>query len=105
MPVKPFSPQEAREALKKNLPDYVIEAVNQLLAEKIGSSSYITLMQDEVLDLIMELSNGEVTRDEVIKRHYLDFEGVYRDAGWKVTYDRPAYNEHYKASFKFSVKK
>jgi len=104
MPVKPFSPQEAREALKKNLPDYVIEAVNQLLAEKIGSSSYITLMQDEVLDLIMELSNGEVTRDEVIKRHYLDFEGVYRDAGGKVTYDRPGFNEDYEASYCFRIR-
>ena len=75
-----------------------------MLAKQIGTSSSVNLMQNEVLDRIVELSNGEVTRDEAFKRHYLDFEGVYRDAGGKVTYDRPGFNEDYEASYCFRIR-
>jgi hypothetical protein len=33
----------------------------------------------------------------------LDIEDTYREAGWKVEYDKPAYCENYPANFTFRV--
>jgi hypothetical protein len=43
-----------------------------------------------------------VSRQEVFDNQWLDIEDIYREAGWKVSYDKPAYNETYKAYFTFS---
>lgn len=62
--VKPISPKEVTHMI----PDFIFEAVNQLIKEK-----------------------------------WLDIEDHYRKAGWKVTYDKPAYCENYDAYFKFEM--
>jgi hypothetical protein len=36
---------------------------------------------------------------------WLDIEDVYGEHGWKVYYDRPAYNEDYEPTFKFTKKR
>ena len=35
----------------------------------------------------------------------MDFEALYRESGWKVSYDSPAYDENYDAYFTFEPKK
>jgi hypothetical protein len=37
----------------------------------------------------------------IFEKGLLDVETVYERAGWKVTYDKPAYNETYPATFRF----
>jgi len=42
------------------------------------------------------------TRDEVFDKGWLNIEPMYRAAGWKVVYDKPAYNESYEPTFTFT---
>ena len=44
------------------------------------------------------------TRELVYPSRDSDIEDIFREAGWKVTYDKPAYNESYDAYFKFEGK-
>lgn len=99
--VKPFTPEDVERTFNDNLPDFVIEAVNELLAENFsGKGISIRLQQDDIVKRIME--KGEIKeREEVFEKHYLDFEALYRKNGWKVTYDKPGYNETYEAYFEF----
>jgi hypothetical protein len=85
-------------ALNREFPDFVIESFNEcIVASKLKNST--TVKQDDVMDLICAKS-GE-TRQKVFDNHWLDVEQYYRNAGWIVTYDKPAYNESYKAYFTF----
>jgi hypothetical protein len=44
---------------------------------------------------------GDLTRAFIFSKGYLNFEELYEAQGWKVVYDKPAYNESYKANFTF----
>ena len=93
MKVKPITPDEVAH----EIPDVIIEVVNTLIKEKWnGQKAHI--LQDEIL---LRLS---IPRDEVFEKHWLDFEPIYREAGWHVIYDKPGFNENYKAFFDFTKK-
>ena len=100
--IKPITPDE----VKHSIPDFIIEAVNNLIQEKWdGHSAVIT--QDEILDLVTcdETDwgdNSKPTRKKVFDKGWLDFEPIYRNVGWNVEYDKPGFNETYKAYFKFT---
>jgi len=98
---KPLSPDEVYD--NPDVPDFVIEAVNKLLKQQFRNGS-CTLKQDEITDEIIKIAPEGVTKTELYKKHYMDFEIVYRNAGWKVEYDKPAFNESYEAKFTFSRK-
>lgn len=106
MSVRPITPDEALEKFADQIPDFVIEAVNELLAKKCRSkTSEIKLLQKEVVDNIMQ--KGAIPEEEknsVFDKGYLDFETLYREAGWDVSYDKPGYNESYEAFFVFKRK-
>ncbi len=93
---KPITPDEVPSLKKAALPPEVLVAVNTLIV-KHYSSGFATFTQNELLDLIVELT-GE-SRSEVFDNRWLDVEDVYRDAGWDVDYDKPGYNETYAATF------
>lgn len=92
-----LSPKDLKEAAERgdHIPDGVIKAVNQLLKEN-ASSTYIVLKQCDVVKAIKECM-GVTT----VPVKWLDFEPVFRKAGWKVEYDKPGYNESYEATFAF----
>lgn len=106
--IKPITPQEVEEARKNDIPSFVIEAVNKLLKKKWdGQKAIIT--QDEIISEmkpsnVLGLENGIRFRGAVFSNHWLDFEDLYRESGWKVEYDKPSYSESYKAYFKFTKK-
>jgi hypothetical protein len=79
------------------IPPEVFDAVNELLALRYISGSRVTIKQYEIADLIKE-KLGEC------KIEWLNFEDVYRNAGWIVEYDKPAYCESYDAFFVFRKK-
>jgi len=97
----PISPEEITEAKAKAIPEYVFEAVNTLLARKFTRGS-CTIKQAEIMDAIT--SRTSLTRNEIFERIYLNFEEAYRNVGWSVVYDKPAYYEDYDVFFKFSSK-
>ena len=100
--VEPIGPNE----VKLFIPDFIIEAVNRLIKEKwVGHEAVI--LQDEIMDVVSsdDPDDNKPSRQEVFDRHWLDFEDLYREKGWDVEYDKPAYNEFYKAKFIFKPKK
>lgn len=103
--VKPFTPADVVENKKHCIPDEVIEAVNELLTEKyVNDSRTITIKQKEIVERVLE-KMPHLDRDELFSKHYMDFEPVFRENGWDVYYDSPAYCESYDAYFKFTAKR
>ena len=95
--IKPISPDE----IVISLPDEVIEVFNELLKKNWrGESTTVTIYQTDVADLVASAMN--ISRNEVFNRRYLDVEEYYRKAGWRVSYEKPAYNESFRAYFEFS---
>jgi hypothetical protein len=42
-----------------------------------------------------------VSRNDFFDKHWLDFESIFRKAGWKVKYTKPGYNESFPAYWTF----
>jgi hypothetical protein len=101
--VLPITPQEILDDLPNIIPSFVFEAVNNLLKKKFRGDS-VDIIQDDIMDEIDRLQNT-YSRQEIFDNKWMDFEKVYRDNGWKVEYDKPGYNENYRAYFRFSMKK
>ena len=51
------------------------------------------------------MAKAGLERALIFKKGWLNVEEMYREAGWQVTYDRPAYNETGYAYFYFKVPK
>lgn len=95
--VYPITPQEVIEHKQKQIPDEVINTFNELIAQNFNGYS-ATVIQKDVVSL---LEKRGFIRDGIFNYHLLDVEDIYRNAGWKVKYDKPAYCESYDAYFEF----
>ena len=95
---EPIKPHEVVEAKKNTMPAEVIECFNELIAEKWNGRS-ATVKQSEAANRIADRMN--VTTQYLYDHGYMDVEDVFRAAGWKVKYDKPAYNETFRATFEF----
>lgn len=104
--IKPVSPDEVVTLKARLLPDYVIEGVNECIAENyLGGKAHFT--QNDVIAKILSkaaVAGIGITRQQLFGNKYLDFEDIYRQNGWQVEYDKPAYNESYEANFTFRRK-
>jgi len=97
--VEIITPDEVRKSRKDYIPEVVFKEINNLIVEKFdGVESKV--LQEEIIQRICNEETG-LTSQKVFERHYLDIEDFYKEAGWKVTYDKPAYCENYKAYFIF----
>lgn len=98
--VKPITPKEVTHTI----PDFIFEAVNQLIEEKWDGKS-ATIKQNEIMDIVSSdnADDPRPARQVIFNNHWLDIEDHYRRVGWKVTYDKPAYYEDYDAFFKFEI--
>jgi hypothetical protein len=102
---KPIRPEEVVGEKRKSIPPIVIDVFNDYIAERWSGFSS-SFKQKEVLAEVLKRMNAvrhdvQFTDDEVFKKHWLDVEDIYREAGWDVKYDKPGYNEDYDASFEF----
>lgn len=93
----PISPVEA-QLQRNDIPDFVINIVNQLLKDNYKSDR-IRIYQKDVVKAIKDHTGG------TCEMKWLDFEDFYRATGWGVTYDKPAYCETYDAFFIFKPSK
>jgi hypothetical protein len=112
---KAISPDQVAAHKASTFPDYVFDAFNDLIAANFTAGDAVVLQKD-VIALILAKANAglvgtiddsglNLTRNEIFSKGYLNVEEVYREAGWQVEYDKPAYNESYDASFTFRKKK
>jgi hypothetical protein len=98
--VCPITPSEVAVARQGSIPDAVFEAFNELIVENFSGRS-ATVHQGDVAKLLKEKG---VNVQQAFSRSWLDVEDVYRQAGWRVEYDKPGYNEDYDAYFVFTKK-
>jgi len=112
--MKPISPNEITSAKKDQIPDEVIQSVNEMIVEKWNGYESTFKQKDLVIKIVEkliehELYNSEEEKKQVENRlkrnlfdkHYLDIEDIYREEGWIIIYDKPGYNESYDATFTF----
>lgn len=107
MSVKPLSPKEAFEKYD-HMPDKVIETWNKLILKNRSGRTSIVKQNDAVEALRGAMSDEHqdlISRQEVFDEGWLEIEEVFRAAGWKVEYDKPAYCETYEATFTFTSRK
>ena len=99
--IKPITPKEVvSHKVEQVLPEQVLKAFNDLIAQSYCDGESI-VYQDEV---VARLNADGYANDEISKKHMLDVEDVYREAGWNVEYDKPAYNESGRAKYSFRRK-
>ena len=109
--VKPISPGQVAAEKCKHLPDAVIEVWNKMIAEKYSNGSSLIYLDDAVEALENISTEPGVDSPVTVSRCYiygagwLDIEPIFEEAGWKVDYDKPGYNETYKATYLFTRKR
>lgn len=96
----PIRPKDVTARKAAQIPEEVFEVFNELIARDWNGYA-ATVRQDEVVRLLVERG---IDRARVFSEHMLDVEQAYRAVGWAVSYDRPAYNEEYPATFNFRKK-
>lgn len=101
----PIKPKEVQEKKNASIPEEVYEAFNEMITQEWdGHSANFTLQTVANLAIKKLKSTGsfkQMTRQEMYDRGWMDVEGAYRKAGWKVDFDKPGYNETYEANFTF----
>ena len=103
--VEPIKPKEVVGKKKEALPDEVIEAFNELIAEHWKNKSSSFLQRKVIARIQQKMGAGVISGQEICDKGYLDVEAIYIKAGWDVKYNSPAYNESYSESFDFSEKR
>lgn len=98
--VTPIKPSEVAAKKQTILPPEVIEAWNCLIAQKY-SGGVARIEQKEIITAIKKVMNLNDAK-RIFTEDWLEIEDIYREAGWKVEYDRPGYDEDYEPTFTFS---
>lgn len=104
--IEAYSPEDVKRLTPSVMHKYhVIEVVNELLLQSR------TIYQDTIVQKLIQRNVGDKDQKEclrfrafIFKEHLLDFEDVYRNKGWNVKYDKPAYNESYEPTWTFTPK-
>ena len=105
--IKPIKPEEILDKKTETIPDEMFQAINELITLNWNGNE-AKFRQDDLIERYLQKigqDNLQSNRDIIFKNHYLDFEDIYRKEGWHVSYDKPAYNENYPATFEFKIGK
>lgn len=101
--MKAISPTEIIGDLENIIPNAIIQAVNELLKKEFRGHS-ASIKQKDIVSKAIELDSS-LTKTIIDKKRYLDFETIFRAAGWNVSYCKPDYTEsHFDAYFTFEPK-
>lgn len=101
---RPITPKEVAEYKVHSTPGFVFDAFNVLISANFVGGSAIVLTKNVVKEILLR-SPGRLTENDIFEKGWLNIEEAYHAAGWKVTYDKPAFNEFYDAYFTFSPRK
>ncbi|HUS50730.1 MAG TPA: hypothetical protein VMZ91_11240 [Candidatus Paceibacterota bacterium] len=101
--VEPIKPKDIMDNLSDVIHPAIITAVNEILKEQYRGNS-ATIKQKDIISRALTLC-PEITQNEIFDKKWMDFEHIFKKAGWDVKYDGPGYRESYDAYFVFSAKK
>lgn len=100
--IDPISPHQAKQHEGALIPDFVIQAFNEMILENY-TKGHASFTQDAVLEKIRNKQRTVHNPAPMsFDNRWLNIESRFRAKGWKVVYDSPAYNEDYAANYKFS---
>ena len=104
--MKPITPKEAKSKKNQSIPAFVIECFNEAITEALDLNGRAVIQQEDILNRIIRHSEmpKAIGRQGVFDRGWLDVEPIFRQAGWIVEYDKPAYCETYEPTFTFKDK-
>lgn len=94
-------PEHVSLEKQKHIPEFVFDAFNELIATGFNGRSARVEQKDVIERIQFYAGYGEIDRQEIFDKGYLNIEDIYREAGWKVEYDKPGYNETYGAYWIF----
>ena len=100
MPIEPIRPSDISDTKRTSIPDYVFDVFNLEIA-KVYTCGRAVVKQQSVVDALVRRGHD---RNAIFACGWLNVEEAYRDFGWAVGYDKPAYNESGEAYFTFSPK-
>lgn len=104
MPVEPIKPEEVAGEKLKQLPDEVVEAFNELIAQNWNGHQSVVLQKDAIELIIEKMAldprKKPQIRQAIFAEHWLDVEDIYREEGWTVEFDKPDLT--YNASYTFN---
>ena len=102
--VEPIRPKDIIDNLNDIIHPAIIKAVNELLKEKYRGSQ-VSITQKDIVSKSISIC-PELKKDEIFEKKWMDFESIFRKAGWDVRYHSPDYTEdYYNEYFTFSAKK
>jgi hypothetical protein len=97
MAVAPITPHEIAP---REIPDFVVESFNALLTREYRNGE-ATILQSDVIDLIMTTTPAPMERQTIFDRNWLDVERDFENAGWSVTYVKGPYCDSAPPFFEF----
>jgi|SRR5690606_741718 len=97
---EPIKPSDLVDAKTKAIPEPVFRIVNELITKHYINGSARVFQKD----IVHEIENQVICkRSQIFDEGWLNFEAVYVAAGWRVTYEKPGYNESGDAFFLFEA--
>ena len=97
----PITPAEAMKAKTQAILSEVFQVFDELITRNISLTGTAKGYQDEAVTMITSKLN--IHRSVVFANKWMDVEEAYRQAGWLVEYDKPAYYENYEAYYMFTT--
>lgn len=95
---EPLRPSEVPFWKTQSFPNEVIETWNLIIAKNYDDG-FSEVLQSEIVKALAD--KLDVNSNAIYASKFLNIEDIYREYGWKVTYDKPGYNESYPAKFIF----
>lgn len=107
--VLPITPDDAYERKIESIDPEMIQAVNELIIANMDTYKTATIKQGELIEKYFSLKNidgdNKKSKEKILhKRHQLDFEDIYKKAGWDVGYHKSDYTENWYEPY-FTFKK
>lgn len=103
--MKVYTPEDVMNKCNEMIPDFVITAFNDLLTENYADKGTVIKQDDAIRRILQYSMDDELTREIIFKKRWLDIEPLYRRKGWKVDYEKPAFDERFEPYFIFKPKK
>lgn len=97
--IRPITPAKAIEAKSQAIPPEVFQVFDELIVRNLDLDGQAKVDQDEAVTMIS--NKLKIHRAAVFANKWMDVEEAYRQAGWTVEYDKPAYYEDFSAYYMF----
>ena len=97
--MKPISPEELN-SIKPVIPDRVIEVINNLIKKRYYKNiRFFEIKERVIISEIVNQFGDNFDRNEIFENHWLDFEELYEQYGWKITYVKLLYCNNFELYF------